>query len=494
MDELRAKELQLADRDKQVQDLASQLDGKTEQLEEVMAELSAKCQQLFAAEKQLQRLQTELDIAKRQSSAASKTEAEKEAHIRHLGRRVEDLTAQLCSWQQDAERQRFEKEMQDRQNHGKEVAQLQQKITSLEAEKRELAADRDREVLHVQRLEKAIREKEASQESYRCASRENSLGRSTACGSTMGTPNAGVARRLFAVEGTCTPPVPAATVPAFPMAPAGTMPGATAVATIPTMPVPTFPHPGPLSARCAAQPLPTAPCHASRVSPRSTMASSVAQPWAGEMAWGQRGAPTNSALIAPAPPSPQHRQRPFLRPVEQFSSEALQQVPQVRSIISDFERRSNSQGAPVREQPVTRQLVYGATTGASAGPATYFMSTAGPCPVAATGPAAAGAPVRRAAVDTGSSTRSGSREVAILNASTPTGGLITVSRRVPGDAEPRTPQASTMMSCEEQTSNFGMSPISRQYVHRVAAVATSSPSSRSHVSVKDRIKQLDGRR
>eukprot|EP00421_Protoceratium_reticulatum_P058672 CAMPEP_0168507344 /NCGR_PEP_ID=MMETSP0228-20121227/77830_1 /TAXON_ID=133427 /ORGANISM="Protoceratium reticulatum, Strain CCCM 535 (=CCMP 1889)" /LENGTH=590 /DNA_ID=CAMNT_0008524443 /DNA_START=86 /DNA_END=1858 /DNA_ORIENTATION=+ len=133
---------------------------------------------------------------------------------------------------------------------------------------------------------------------------------------------------------------------------------------------------------------------------------------------------------------------------------------EVRALVSAFERRSNSQGAPQTHRAADpspgRQVLY---TGGAA----------------------------RAARAPGSSSRAGSREVSLRAAA-----------RGHDHVEPETPQHGAAEEAQAAV-NFGMSPMQRQHLHHVRqgggmAASASSPSSKAPMSVQDRIRQLNGGR
>lgn len=167
----------------------------------------------------------------------------------------------------------------------------------------------------------------------------------------------------------------------------------------------------------------------------------------------------------PQPPSPHHSSR----------SSAPIEIPQVRSLVSEFERRSTSQGAPPRtrvDPSPNRQVVVVASQTATA------------------------APPRARPTASAATSRSTSRDVPLARQYMP-GSARGVNMVDRGEAQDDTPCGKHSRAGEP---NFGMSPMPRQ-LHTapslpappgraaLAAMAT-SPSAQPAVSVQDRVKQF----
>jgi len=177
------------------------------------------------------------------------------------------------------------------------------------------------------------------------------------------------------------------------------------------------------------------------------------------------------------PPSPHLRQRILSQ--RDMALETGPQAP-VRNIISEFERRSNSQGAPLTREPLptNRQLLFAnglnqSTTSNTRRPL-VVSSTA-----ATTMPASSSANIR-----------AGSREALPLQRAAAS-----------SSADPDTPHASPSTRGEDALKhlNFGMSPIKRSAIPMprggppVVPSVSYSPPSRSasgSVSVQERVRQL----
>jgi len=191
------------------------------------------------------------------------------------------------------------------------------------------------------------------------------------------------------------------------------------------------------------------------------------------------------------PSSPHIRQRvPSQRDV---TLDAVTQAP-VRTLVSEFEKRSTSQGAPLTRDPapINRQLVFtaGAPSTSSASTCCTMRRPMPSVPIMAPGHVS----MASAAVRTGS--RDGQPVARTMRT------VVQSSSRTAFqvDAEPETPHASPNVTHVEDTAsrNFGMSPIKRQpYTLARGGVTghplTFSPPSRP-ISVQDRIKQLNATR
>jgi len=179
------------------------------------------------------------------------------------------------------------------------------------------------------------------------------------------------------------------------------------------------------------------------------------------------------------PASPHMRQRILSQ--RDMALETNTQAP-VRNIISEFERRSNSQGAPLSREPLptNRQLAF--TNGSSQSNSSSIrrpMVVSSAC----TMPASSSATIR-----------AGSREALPLQLSS-------------NIADPETPHASPTTRGEEPKHlNFGMSPIKRSaipmprggpsMVPSMPSMSYSPPSRSASgtVSVQERVRQLQQRR
>lgn len=191
------------------------------------------------------------------------------------------------------------------------------------------------------------------------------------------------------------------------------------------------------------------------------------------------------------PPSP-HLQRRIVNTRENM--ETVPQAP-VRTLVSEFERRSNSQGPTTREQqPTNRQLVFSSSS----------ASTMQQVVSASTG--SIRRPMVMAAGPAGvtSTLRAGSHEVLSRQYHMPAA--------LPGrsgyqvEADPETPNASPHSRHGEDATlshiQFGMSPIKRQVltslpqrgVTTLAATVNYSPARGNTISVQDRIRQLNAHR
>jgi peptidoglycan hydrolase CwlO-like protein len=191
------------------------------------------------------------------------------------------------------------------------------------------------------------------------------------------------------------------------------------------------------------------------------------------------------------PPSP-HLQRRIVN-----TRENLETVPQapVRTLVSEFERRSNSQGPTTREQPPTnQQLVFSSSS------STSTMQQVVGASAGSTG--SIRRPMMMASGPSGvnSTLRAGSHEVLSRQYHIPGRSGYQVA------ADPETPNASPHSRHGEDTTlshiQFGMSPIKRQ-VHTglpqrgmttVAATLNYSPARGATISVQDRIRQLNAHR
>jgi len=185
------------------------------------------------------------------------------------------------------------------------------------------------------------------------------------------------------------------------------------------------------------------------------------------------------------PPSPHVQRRLVNAPRDQI----LETVPQapVRTLVSEFERRSNSQGPAPREQPPTnRQLVFSASTV--------------PQVAASTGSIRRPMVMASSHVGATATIRAGSHEVLSRQHQMP-------SRfGYQAEADPETPNASPHSRHGEDATlshiQFGMSPIKRQVLTglpqrgmtTVAAAVSYSPARGTTISVQDRIRQLNAHR
>eukprot|EP00930_Biecheleria_cincta_P086626 TRINITY_DN75894_c0_g1_i2.p1 TRINITY_DN75894_c0_g1~~TRINITY_DN75894_c0_g1_i2.p1 ORF type:complete len:529 (-),score=100.93 TRINITY_DN75894_c0_g1_i2:77-1663(-) len=186
------------------------------------------------------------------------------------------------------------------------------------------------------------------------------------------------------------------------------------------------------------------------------------------------------------PPSP-HLQRRIVN-----TRENLETVPQapVRTLVSEFERRSNSQGPTTREQqPTNRQLVF---TSSSASAMQQVAASTGSIRrpmVMASGPPGVSATLR-----------AGSHEVVSRQYH------MTGRSGYQAEADPETPNASPHSRHGEDATlshiQFGMSPIKRQVLTglpqrgltTVATTVNYSPARGTTISVQDRIRQLNAHR
>jgi len=246
-------------------------------------------------------------------------------------------------------------------------------------------------------------------------------------------PSAEISRRLFAHQpgtgsgeslttGQRTPPVAMATAPLMSASvAASSMAG---------------PQAAPLSSRCHSQG-PGQPL--SRQSPRAGAAAAQGLQW----------------MQAGPPPSPHHMYRPF--------------EAGVRSLVSEFERRSNSKGAP-------------ATRTADPSPSRQYVMSA---PVASTSATAVAVRARPSAGN--ANIRAASREDIVHYGapvvSTPSG-------------QPCGQPCGQREESPAPAFNFGMSPMPRQQVQHAipggrGGMAASSPSAQPSVSVQDRIRQFN---
>lgn len=177
---------------------------------------------------------------------------------------------------------------------------------------------------------------------------------------------------------------------------------------------------------------------------------------------------TSSTGTGP-PPSPHHPHRPFIPQPRDASQDGAAQVgsrdiPQVRTLVSEFERRSNSQGAPPRvtDPSPSRQFIYSA---------------------APTGPRPTGS----------SSSRAASREIPVARVNSARMASME-AMHVDGDLS----LGHVAVGGEETAAmalNLGMSPMLRQvnsYMPaRMAGPPSSSPSAKAPVSVQERIRQFN---
>lgn len=375
------------------------------------------------------------------------------AELVELGRRLE-------ATEKEREKERQERE-RERQVWDQERQQLELRARELEAEKhtKELEVQR----LHEEMLRREAKEAREESSSHSVGSKDEILAWASSGSSSRGRGSStGLSRRLFPhasapLEGSRTPPAGPPPV-IVPMAA-----GSVSAPSMPTIAaVPTMPPTGPLSARHNV----SGP-HAVGQPPRPTpRTASTAPPW---MLSGPGGAATVGV-----PSSPRHRPRQFAASVAPAGRDDGSKI-EVRALVSAFERRSNSQGAP----QTNRSLL--GSRAAEPSPSRQMIYTAGN----------AGGPPGQAI---GSSSRAGSREVPMR----------TTSRGLTDHLELETLQHTMSAGpscCEEPMGavNFGMSPMQRQHhLHHVARQGISaqscSPPSKAPISVQDRIRQLNSGR
>mmetsp|Transcript_60231 Transcript_60231/g.108434 ORF Transcript_60231/g.108434 Transcript_60231/m.108434 type:complete len:530 (+) Transcript_60231:105-1694(+) len=330
-------------------------------------------------------------------------------------------------------------------------AELQERRRSAQVFEAELTEQKDR----FQALEGQLLK---SQDQIRLLQAQASMGRGTQMEDSKEDLAArGTSRRLFATDGnrtdgnrTPTPPVTAMqTVPNLPVQPASSTSMYSSLSAVSRIPL-------------SARQQPPVGNSLSRPSPRGGPVST-----APTLSW------MSSSSTAGLPPSPHMRQRVFSHSEMALQPEAIPQAP-VRTLVSEFERRSNSQGPSLsREPPINRQLVF-AQSSTNVAPSSASASSG----------------IRRAIVMTGSS-RAPSREAMPMRSAS----------AMPAS---ETPHASPTHGREEpkNTFTYGMSPINRSHGYTTTTIrpgvangvagVSMSPSSRGTMSVQDRIRQLNG--
>jgi len=442
-----------------------------QQEQSALGELQEMSRRLEAAEKEL--LAERGRRAAEPAEVAAKAQAEVTLLRQHLAERERELDQERLHWDKrvrelEADRQALEQQVRKLQESmARREGELGQQKSQLRA--MELAKERAEAAVGAT-LERAASSRSEDGSCHGGAGKEEmaSLSSSGVRGASIG-----VSRRLFPhaatapIEGSRTPPPgpPPAQV-AVPVTTgsvsAPTMPTVAAVPTIPLTSSTSPPQPaGSLSARHNI----TGP-HGVGQPPRPTPRTAATAP-----PWMQASVPGGAATVG-VPSSPRHRPRQFATTAA--TREDSTKI-EVRALVSAFERRSNSQGAPQSHRAADpspgRQLVY-----------------AGTAPTTST----------RAA---GSSSRAGSREVSLRAIGR---GLADQGEPEPPRSASRTPQHATGGGTgvgEEPGAavNFGLSPMHRQpHVHHMArpgmAAQSSSPSSKAPMSVQDRIRQLNGGR
>jgi len=418
-------------------------------------------------------LQEELVVAQRRISEAVQGKASAEAEVAKV---KQDAAQERHEWEKEKvrwgqEQELWQKSVQEfkveRQSHEQEVRRLQEEMQRREViRERELSELRElreyREQQEQQREQRAVAATAALEVRRTAQDRAASAHSAVEDGSREDEARGGaagrvasssVSRRLFTnacgscatADGVRTPlPSMAPTITSMPPAVTGSASSIPTVAATPTMvtqPSAGSLSSGPLSSRCMSGQAHTA-VQPPRPSPRGASAHGPTTTW--------MAATSGAATVGvPSSPGPQLRARGFAPPHVTSTREDAQKI-EVRALVSAFERRSNSQGAPPN-----REMLYTST------------------------------PAQAVRAPIGSSSRAGSREV-----------IGRAGGRDPN--EPGTPQRPTGTPHADEPSaamNFGMSPMQRQpQQYHVAAhrtgMAGSSPS-KGAVSVQDRIRQLN---
>eukprot|EP00933_Yihiella_yeosuensis_P071069 TRINITY_DN79263_c0_g1_i1.p1 TRINITY_DN79263_c0_g1~~TRINITY_DN79263_c0_g1_i1.p1 ORF type:complete len:566 (+),score=86.90 TRINITY_DN79263_c0_g1_i1:92-1789(+) len=282
----------------------------------------------------------------------------------------------------------------------------------------------------------------------------------------------GMPRRFYSADGHRTPTMgmgPPHTVASLSPSHSGVpVPTSSSLPAAPTLPL-------------SARPLQPQPVSSGRGAPSPRAAPSV-------MSSSMQG-----SGVGQPPASPHLRQR-MVAHVREPSSES--QKAGVRSLVSEFERRSNSQGAPMTRdtpQQTNRQLVFATSASSVPAPGTATMASYSP------------SSARRAmamAATSSATIRTSSREVSVGRPMAAASSSRTGYPRK--ETDPETPHPSPNSAEDTQkTLNFGMSPITRHNYalprqgfpgHSSVGATSFSPQSataRSTMSVQDRISQLN---